>query len=456
MQVDQHIKNLRFLRAKVGKTRTPKDHEKIGKEITEAIKKLGCNPNKIFYTINGGETPNLTVKKSVRTRLGTRKIGEGEYGEIFFGCVDKECKKDIAIKIQRESLKNEYKIGKMLNNLGGVNMYALETCGRRNIMYSEYANGGALEEYIRKNILKLRPIHFRFMITEVLYNLYRIHKKYPSFRHSDLHIKNILINTDTPTLKKKEMKVGKITLNVEDVGIKTLLTDYGLSSMSTVKNPVAKGLDDEWGISQKSNPMYDAHLFLNAMFLVCARTDAESMNETIRFIQRILPREYLGTKTAKIENFRLRLNANHSGLPTFEKIFADPFFVPYRAKITERADPLALLPKAKPIPKAKPKTKPKPVGNASQSAAMRRAKAVMNKESQKKAQPVKRRTVATKRVSPPIKVNIAPKGYLRVNGKKCATYKKKDIVELAKKAGIDTQGKTIEKICESLKLKYMK
>ena len=252
------------------------------------------------------------------------------------------------------------------------------------------------------------------------------------------------------------MKVGKITLNVEDVGIKTLLTDYGLSSMSTVKNPVAKGLDDEWGISQKSNPMYDAHLFLNAMFLVCARTDAESMNETIRFIQRILPREYLGTKTAKIENFRLRLNADHSGMPTFEKIFADPFFVPYRVKITERADPLAFLPKAKPIPKAQPKTKPTPAGNASQSAAMRRAKAVMNKEAQKKVQPVKRRTVATKRVSPPIKVNIAPKGYLRVNGKKCATYKKKDIVELAKKAGIDTQGKTIEKICESLKLKYMK
>ena len=125
--------------------------------------------------------------------------------------------------------------------------------------------------------------------------------------------------------------------------IKTLLTDYGLSSMSTVKNPAAKELDDEWGISQKSNPMYDAHLFLNAMFLVCARTDAESMNETIRFIQRILPREYLGTKTAKIENFRLRLNADHSSLPTFEQIFADRFFVPYRVKITERTDPLVLF-----------------------------------------------------------------------------------------------------------------
>jgi NH3-dependent NAD+ synthetase len=43
-----------------------------------------------------------------------------------------------------------------------------------------------------------------------------------------------------------------------------------------------------------------------------------------------------------------------------------------------------------------------------------------------------------------------------VNGKKCTTYKKKDIVEIAKKMGVDVQGKTIEKICESLKIKYIK
>src|SRR6056300_2084543 len=233
MQVDQHIRNLKFLRSKVGKAKTPKDHEKIGKEVTEAIKKLGCNPDKIFYTINSNKVPNLSVKKAVRTRVGTKKIGEGEYGEIFFGCVDKECKKDIAIKIQQESLKSEYKIGKMLNKLGGVTMYALETCGKRNIMYSEYVNGGALEDYIKKNITKLRPIHFRFIITDVLYNLYRIHKKYPSFRHNDLHGKNVLLRTRAPTLKTTIYKIGNMNLEVEDIGLDTLLTDYGLSYTDT-------------------------------------------------------------------------------------------------------------------------------------------------------------------------------------------------------------------------------
>lgn len=85
MQVEQHIKNLAVIRRKVGKTNTPRDHEKIGKEVTEAIKKLGCNPDKIFYTINGNVTPNLSIKKAVRTRVGTKKIGEVNMARFFMG-----------------------------------------------------------------------------------------------------------------------------------------------------------------------------------------------------------------------------------------------------------------------------------------------------------------------------------------------------------------------------------
>lgn len=458
MQVDQHIRNLRVIRGKVGKARTPKDHEKIGKEVSNAIKKIGCNPNKIFYTINNNKTPNFSVKKAIRTKVGTKKIGEGEYGEVFFGCVDKECKKDIAIKVQEEPLGKEFKIGKIVSNFGGVKMYALESCKGKHIMYSEYVNGGTLEDYIKNNKTRLRPIHYRSMITQILCNLYRIHKKYPSFRHSDLHAKNILINTDTPTLKKDVYKVGKFNLTVEDVGLNALFTDYGLSSTNTIKNPKTRGLDKDWGISPKSNPMYDVHLILNAIFLVCIRTESVSARETISFIDRILPREYKGDESSKIKNFRMRIDADHSNFPTFEKIFSDPYFLPYRANIREKPNPLSFLPKATPLPKQRQKPKPKQTtGNASQSAAMRRAKAVMNKEKQKKTQPIKRRVAPQPTTSARApKVTIAPKGYVRIDGKKCATYKKKDIVDVAKKAGIDVQGKTIEKICESLKLKYVK
>lgn len=453
MQVEQHMRNLRVIRAKVGKARTPKDHEAISKEITEAIRKIGCNPNKIFYTINNNKTPNFSVKKAIRTKVGTKKIGEGEYGEVFFGCVDKECKKDIAIKVQTEPLDIEYKIGKLISKLGGVNMYALESCKGKHIMYSEYANDGALEEFINKNSRTLRPIHYRFMITQVLYNLYRIHKKYPSFRHSDLHAKNILVNTDTPTLKINTYKIGNMTLNVEDVGLNLMLTDYGLSSTRVIKNPVTDGLDKEWGISQKSHPMYDAHLFLNAIFLVCSRIGTESAMETIKFIDRILPYEYKGSKTSKIMNFRMRINADHSNFPTFEKIFSDAYFLPYRSSnIKKKIDPLAFIPKAKPVPKPKAKAKPD-VKKVASASGIQKAKNILARNAEKKAVPVKRRVAKN---SPGLKVTVAPKGYVRVDGKKCKTYKKSELIEKAKKAGINTQGKTIEKICEALKIKYVK
>jgi len=445
------MRNLRVIRAKVGKARTPKDHEAISKEITEAIRKIGCNPNKIFYTINNNKPPNFSVKKAIRTKVGTKKIGEGEYGEVFFGCVDKECKKDIAIKVQTEPLGIEYKIGKLISKFGGVNMYALESCKGKHIMYSEYANSGALEEFINKHKNTLRPIHYRFMITQVLYNLYRIHKKYPSFRHGDLHAKNILVNTDTPTLQINTYKIGNMTLKVEDVGLNLMLTDYGLSSTRVIKNPSIEGLDKEWGISQKSHPMYDVHLFLNAIFLVCSRIGSESAMETIRFIDRILPDDYKGSNTSKIMNFRMRINANHSNFPTFEKIFSDAYFLPYRSSnIKKKIDPLGFIPKAKPISKPKAKPVAKKIASAS---GIQKAKNILAKNTQKKAAPVKRRM--TKK-SPGIKVSVAPKGYMRVDGKKCTTYKKSELIEKAKKAGIDTQGKTIEKICEALKIKYVK
>jgi hypothetical protein len=242
-----------------------------------------------------------------------------------------------------------------------------------------------------------------------------------------------------------------MTLKVEDVGLNLMLTDYGLSSTRVIKNPAIEGLDKEWGISQKSHPMYDVHLFLNAIFLVCSRIGSESAMETTRFIDRILPDDYKGSNTSKIMNFRMRINANHSNFPTFEKIFSDAYFLPYRSSnIKKKIDPLGFIPKAKPISKPKAKPVAKKIASAS---GIQKAKNILAKNTQKKAAPVKRRMA---KKSPGIKVSVAPKGYMRVDGKKCTTYKKSELIEKAKKAGIDTQGKTIEKICEALKIKYVK
>ena len=49
-------------------------------------------------------------------------------GEVFLGCVDKECKKPVAIKVSNDSNKYEYKIGKRIEKLSGTRMYAYQEC----------------------------------------------------------------------------------------------------------------------------------------------------------------------------------------------------------------------------------------------------------------------------------------------------------------------------------------
>ena len=51
---------------------------------------------------------------------------------------------------------------------------------------------------------------------------------------------------------------------------------------------------------------------------------------------------------------------------------------------------------------------------------------------------------------------MAKKGYIKINKRKCVNYKKQELVRLARTMDIDPQGKTIKKICNELKLKYIK
>ena len=51
---------------------------------------------------------------------------------------------------------------------------------------------------------------------------------------------------------------------------------------------------------------------------------------------------------------------------------------------------------------------------------------------------------------------MSNKGYIRVGSRKCTSYKKQELINLAKRININTDKKTIEKICQEIKLKYIK
>jgi len=419
MERERHINDLKKI-ASLSKNKknvkTQKQRNLLGKNVISAIEGMGCKPHNVFYN----PSTNFSVNGSLSTKKGIRKIGKGQMGEVFLGCIDKECKKPVAIKVSNDKNRYEFKIGKRIEKLSGTRMYAYQECDKYSIIYTEYANSGSLTNFIKENIKTLRPIHLRTIVTHVLYNLYRIHKKYPSFRHHDLHTENVLINTDVKAKGIRRFKVDDIVLKVHDIGLEASLNDFGFSSINGIANPeIDSGeFKRKYGIYRESNYMYDVHFFLNSLRHFLKGEKIYAGAETIQFIERILPADYLGQVTYKVNDFRLRPSpVGHGNLPTYTKLFRDRYFSPYR-NMKPTFDITTII--------GRTPVKPKPIlvkhgGNL-----------------------------------PPPKVSLSKKGYVKLGTRKCENYKKSELVKIANTLNVPTKNKTIAKICENLKIKYNK
>ena len=101
MERERHINDLRKI-ASLSKNKknvkTQKQRNILGKNVITAIEGMGCKPHNVFYN----PSTNFSVNGSLSTKKGIRKIGKGEMGEVFLGCVDKECKKPVAIKVSND------------------------------------------------------------------------------------------------------------------------------------------------------------------------------------------------------------------------------------------------------------------------------------------------------------------------------------------------------------------
>jgi len=419
MERERHFEDLKKI-ASLSKNKknikTQKQRNLLGKNVIKAIEGIGCKPQNVFYKPDS----LFSVNGSLSTKKGIRKVGKGEYGEVFVGCIDKECEKPVAIKISTEPNQFEYKIGKRIEKLSGTRMYAYQKCDKYSIIYTEYANSGNLSSFIKDNIKSLRPIHLRTIVTHVLYNLYRIQKKFPTFRHHDLHTDNILVNTNIKSSGIRRYKVNDTILKVHDIGIEALINDYGFSCIRGIPNPTidSNNYKSKYGIYRESNPMYDVHFFLNSLRNFLKNEKVYVGAETIQFIDRILPSEYLGPTTYKVNEFRLRSSPiGHGNLPTFKRIFNDKYFSPYKEK-QPGFDITSIIGKM----------------------------------------PSKPKNIVVKHGGPlPLpKVSLAKKGYVKIGTRKCSSYKKSELVKIANTLNVPTKNKTIAKICNDLKIKYIK
>ena len=329
----------------------PANRLKVGLEVTEMIKNHNCNPTRVFHRI-AGNNAELMVREIVSTLplrfkpkktgqivKGIREIGRGLEGVVYLGCLDKNCKKSVAIKNGKsKDVQFEFKITKHIHNISPhiVTPYALsKKCSNgKRFYYSEYQSGGSLDKWMADNMNHLKVKQVKTIIFQILYTLYRLHEREPTFRHNDLHLGNVFIN-DKYTAKGSMRYVanGK-QYNVPNVGVSGLVADFGYASSAGFENPMFpnRRLKTSYGIAPGNDPRFDMHFFLNAMYGAVVREP--SMIRVKEFIEDVLPSEYLGISSNKLNDFRLIFGVDHSKLPSVASVLGNSFFMTFMDKKT--------------------------------------------------------------------------------------------------------------------------
>ena len=269
-------------------------------------------------------------------------IGEGEYGKIYKA--KNKNGRIVVIKNSDKNLQTERNIAKKLEGFNVPLVY-----GYHQLLISEFINGVTFKKYIRGGQRK----DLKAMAHRVISNLEKIHEKMPTFRHHDLHLDNIMVLP----------------------GAKVKILDFGLSTLRGIKNPNIKNLKNDYGIFTESFFMYDAHLFLNSLYL-------EGVLKGV--IESLLPKEYLTQDSEYVKNYRLRADVDHG------EVLKDFTY----KKILEKLKPktqnvLKSILNVKPKAQGPPKKKNNPVN---QNEAVRKAMAFLasKKKSPEKKAPLKK------------------------------------------------------------------
>lgn len=366
--------------------------------------------------------PKLVVKKTAGNTKSLKKLGEGVYGVVYAGPVNKNRKEFVAIKMEKvndNGLQHEYAMMKLLKHKGILvpSAYALKKCSYGNIMYIEFANGGTLINFMdamlkNKSLDILVPYYFKIIITQVLFRLYEIQRKMPSFRHNDLHLDNIMISREGKKDGYTQYDIGRMKILRKNMGIVSYLSDFGFANYSGLEQEdVVSGMHKEgYGIAKDSHPTYDAHFFLNCLY-------HKYINEPLfrgakKFIEESFAPSYLKRESVFVENFRLKYNRKHH-LPSIERLFTHEYFI---KKVESKS--LEVIKTLSPVVPTR----------------------VMDKINKKIKE----------------KYTINKDKELKIDRRKCRLYKKDELVKIAKKENVYRNKMTKKLLCKALEKKYIK
>jgi hypothetical protein len=301
-----------------------------------------------FLVVGGRKIPHAPAQppqaldcSSLSQLTGVKKIGSGRQGVIYAanrrpGYIIRE----IAIKVspfdksaerrgEVQPSQVEWDIQKVVQRVagGGVlsamkfveckdfvpisNMNNINKIGknidphRQAVLFMDRADGGSLNKWIEANAARLKDGDILKIINKVLITLHRIMKKYPEFRHNDLHLDNILMNKGSPQI-----------------------ADFGWSRIEksgtnpAVNTALANGTAARYGIGPDTSSRYDMHLFLNEL-----RRFMKKMGKfpgAVKFLEKYIPVGYREFSDVYTTEGRLKYGTPLPGLPNIRTILKDP------------------------------------------------------------------------------------------------------------------------------------
>jgi len=207
------------------------------------------------------------------------------------------------------------------------------------VLISEWANGGDLLDYLRKNYKSFKIRHWRTIFYQFLSVLAIIQAKYPSFRHNDLKANNLLINLIDMSKKKYKYVINGQIYIVPNIGFQIKLWDFDFACIPKIVNN--SKVDSEWtnkiNITSQQNRYYDIHYFFNTLtrkgFFPEFWTEPEIPEKVKDFVNRVVPEKY---KSGKLVSEKGRILVNDEYLIADEILKNDQFFKVMRENIKEK------------------------------------------------------------------------------------------------------------------------
>lgn len=207
------------------------------------------------------------------------------------------------------------------------------------VLISEWANGGDLLDYLRKNYKDFKIRHWRTIFYQILSVLAIIQAKYPGFRHNDLKANNILINIFDMSKKKYKYIINGQSYIVPNIGFHIKLWDYDFACIPGIVNN--SKVEADWtkkiNITPHQNRYYDIHYFFNTLtrkgFFPEFWTEPEIPQKVRDFVNRVVPDKY---KNGKLVSEKGRILINDEYLTADEILKNDQFFKVMRENLKER------------------------------------------------------------------------------------------------------------------------